>query len=84
MPPLPASVIREEDADGRESRISAEVHFEPRRLRRALLDNGWRELTISSEHALATRDLPAIHKDPFDRIPSDEIVARYPGPVRTL
>jgi PIN domain nuclease of toxin-antitoxin system len=74
-----------------------DFHVEPRRLRRALLDNGWRELGISSEHAVATLDLPAIHKDPFDRmllaqahvegialVTSDEIVAQYPGLVRKL
>jgi len=66
----------------------------PRRLRRGLLDNGWRELAISSEHAVATLDLPLLHKDPFDRIllaqaqveglalvTSDELVARYAANV---
>jgi PIN domain nuclease of toxin-antitoxin system len=74
-----------------------DFQVEPRRLQRALLENGWRELGISSEHALATLGLPAIHKDPFDRmllaqahvegitlVTSDELVARYPGPVRKL
>jgi PIN domain nuclease of toxin-antitoxin system len=68
---------------------------EPFRLRRALLDNGWRELAISSEHALATLGLPPLHKDPFDRMlvaqaqvegivlaTSDDAVARYPGQIR--
>ena len=45
-----------------------DFRVEPRRLRRGLLANGWRELTISSEHAVATLDLPPIHKDPFDRL----------------
>jgi PIN domain nuclease of toxin-antitoxin system len=70
---------------------------EPRRLRRGLLDNGWRELAISSEHAVATLNLPPIHKDPFDRmliaqaevegltlVTSDEIVTRYSGRVRKV
>jgi PIN domain nuclease of toxin-antitoxin system len=35
---------------------------------RPLLANGYRELPITSEHALAVRDLPPLHKDPFDRI----------------
>lgn len=69
----------------------------PRRLRRGLLDHGWRELAILSEHALATEDLPPIHRDPFDRmllaqahvedlilVTSDEIVAQYPGAVRRV
>lgn len=40
----------------------------PRLLRRGLLDNGYQELPVTSEHALATENLPPIHKDPFDRI----------------
>jgi PIN domain nuclease of toxin-antitoxin system len=71
-----------------------DFHVEPRRLRRGLIANGWRELAISSEHAVATLDLPPIQKDPFDRmlvaqaqveglalVTSDELVARYPGVV---
>ena len=74
-----------------------DFHVEPQRLRRALIDNGWHELAISSEHALATLNLPPIHKDPFDRMliaqanvegvilaTSDEVVARYPGQIRRL
>jgi PIN domain nuclease of toxin-antitoxin system len=70
---------------------------DPRRLRRGLLDNGWRELAISSEHAVATLELASFHKDPFDRmllaqaqveglvlVTSDEVVARYPGHVRLV
>jgi len=33
-----------------------------------LLDNGYLELTITSEHAVAVAGLPPIHKDPFDRL----------------
>jgi PIN domain nuclease of toxin-antitoxin system len=74
-----------------------DFQVEPNRLRRALVTNGWHELTISSDHALATLDLPPIHKDPFDRIliaqahvegvtlvTSDDIVAQYPGAIRKL
>jgi PIN domain nuclease of toxin-antitoxin system len=74
-----------------------DFRVEPRRLRRGLIANGWRELAISSEHALATLDLPPIHKDPFDRmlvaqaqveglalVTSDELVARYPGDVHKV
>lgn len=66
-------------------------------LRRGLLDNGYGELPISSDHAIAVRALPNLHKDPFDRIlvaqatvegiillTSDPIVARYPGPIRRV
>ena len=41
---------------------------DPRELRRALLDNGYEELAITSLHAFAVEDLPPLHKDPFDRI----------------
>ena len=39
-----------------------------RLLRRGLLDNGYSELPIISDHVVATDSLPLIHKDPFDRI----------------
>ena len=64
-------------------------------LRRGLLDNGYVELPINSEHALAVESLPSLHKDPFDRIliaqatvegitllTADSLVAQYRGPVR--
>ena len=70
---------------------------DPSLLRRGLLDNGWQELPIGSEHAIAVERLPPIHRDPFDRIlvaqadvegmlllTGDEAVAQYPGPVRKV
>lgn len=69
----------------------------PRLLRRGLLDNGYGELPIGSEHAVAIDSLPPIHKDPFDRmlvaqatvegitlLTADSWVAQYPGPVRRV
>ena len=68
---------------------------DPRVLRRGLMDNGYHELPITSEHAVAVYALPPIHKDPFDRIQvaqaliegytlltTDPAVSKYPGPVR--
>jgi PIN domain nuclease of toxin-antitoxin system len=68
-----------------------------RLLRRGLLDNGYTELPIASEHVVAIDTLPPLHKDPFDRVliaqalvegvvllTTDEVVARYPAPVRTV
>lgn len=68
-----------------------------RLLRRGLLDNGYSELPIGSEHGVAIDSLPAIHKDPFDRmlvaqamvegitlLTSDAVVAQYPGAVRRV
>ena len=68
-----------------------------RLLRRGLLDNGYGELPIASDHVVATESLPPIHKDPFDRIliaqatvegitllTIDSLVGQYPGPIRTV
>jgi PIN domain nuclease of toxin-antitoxin system len=74
-----------------------DFQVDPRVLRRSLIDNDYHELPITGEHAVAVDGLPAIHKDPFDRLlvaqsivegitllTSDVIVARYPGPVRLV
>ena len=74
-----------------------DYQVDPHLLRRGLLDNGYGELPIASQHAVAVDALPRIHADPFDRIlvaqsmvegitllTSDPIVARYPGPVRKV
>jgi PIN domain nuclease of toxin-antitoxin system len=66
-------------------------------LRRALLDNGYTELTITSQHAVGIDSLPPIHRDPFDRLlvsqaliegiillTTDAQVAQYKGPVRKV
>jgi PIN domain nuclease of toxin-antitoxin system len=75
----------------------ADFRADARLLRRGLLDNGYDELPITGEHAVAISNLPPIHKDPFDRmlvsqsaiegillVTADPIVARYPGPVRKM
>ena len=75
----------------------ADFRVEPRLLRRGLLDNGYTELPITSEHAVGIDALPGLHKDPFDRIllaqamvegitlvTADAQLARYPGPVRKV
>jgi PIN domain nuclease of toxin-antitoxin system len=74
-----------------------DFHVEPRLLRRGLLDNGYTELPVTSEHAVSIDSLPQFHKDPFDRIllaqaltegitllTADAQLARYPGPVRKV
>jgi PIN domain nuclease of toxin-antitoxin system len=74
-----------------------DFRVDPRLLRRGLLDNGYGELPITSEHAVAIDGLPALHKDPFDRIlvaqatvegmtllTADPVVAQYRGPVRKV
>lgn len=74
-----------------------DFRVEPRLLRRGLLDNGYLELPVTSLHAVAIDNLPALHKDPFDRLllaqaqsegtvllTSDSLLANYPGPVRKV
>ena len=74
-----------------------DLEVDARVLRRSLLDNGYSELPVTGDHAVAIRSLPLIHKDPFDRIlvaqatvegitllTADPIVARYPGPIRKV
>lgn len=46
----------------------SDFSVDPRRLWRMLLANGYRELPVASEHAVAVAELPPLHKDPFDRI----------------
>jgi PIN domain nuclease of toxin-antitoxin system len=74
-----------------------DFQVDPRLLRRGLIDNGYSELAITSEHAVAVDGLPPIHKDPFDRLlvaqsivegvtllTTDSTVARYAGPVQLV
>lgn len=48
---------------------------DPRILRRGLLDNGYGEIPIHSDHVVVLDTLPAIHRDPFDRILVAQAVA---------
>lgn len=74
-----------------------DFRVDPRLLRRGLLENGYSELPIASEHAIAVEALPMIHRDPFDRmliaqamhegltlLTSDRSVAQYPGSIRMV
>jgi PIN domain nuclease of toxin-antitoxin system len=74
-----------------------DFQVDARTLRRGLIDNGYIELPVLSEHAVAIDALPSIHKDPFDRLliaqatvegitllTDDATVARYPGPVQLV
>ena len=75
----------------------ADFNVDPRRLRRGLLENSYTELAVAGAHAVAVDLLPPIHRDPFDRIliaqaqiegitllTADEVVGRYPGPIRLI
>src|SRR5690606_17237020 len=46
----------------------ADFRVEPRLLRRGLLDSGYTELPITSQHAVSIDNLPPLHRDPFDRL----------------
>jgi len=72
----------------------ADFQVDARVLRRGLLDNGYLELPITSEHTVFIESLPPIHKNPFDRIlvaqatvegitllTADTLIAQYPGPI---
>ena len=74
-----------------------DFQFDSRVLRSNLLLNGYQELPITSQHAVAIDQLPDIHKDPFDRLliaqsmvegilllTSDPMVAKYPAPVKLV
>jgi PIN domain nuclease of toxin-antitoxin system len=74
-----------------------DFQVDPRLFRRGLLDNGYSELPVGSEHAVAIEGLPLLHKDPFDRIliaqatiegiillTVDPLMAQYAGPVRRV
>ena len=70
---------------------------DPSRLRVGLLNNGYVEIAITGEHAVSVGTLPALHKDPFDRmllaqaraesmvlLTADRKLAKYGGPVRLV
>ena len=75
----------------------ADFRVDPALLRRGLVENGYDELPVTSTHVIEVGRLPAIHKDPFDRmlvaqagseglllLTGDTQVARYPGPIRLV
>jgi PIN domain nuclease of toxin-antitoxin system len=74
-----------------------DFQYDPRVLRRTMLDDGYEELPVLGRHAVEVDILPPIHKDPFDRIliaqamvegitllTADETIAQYPGPIRKV
>ena len=72
-----------------------DFRVDARVLRRGLLENGYGELAIAGDHAVAVLNFPPLHRDPFDRmlvaqatvegvlvLTADALVAQYPGPIR--
>ena len=75
----------------------SDFRYDPRVMRRALLDNRYEELPVTGEHAVAVANLPPLHRDPFDRmlvaqsivegitlLTSDPRIAQYPAPIRRV
>lgn len=75
----------------------ADFQIDPHLLRRGLIENGYQELPITSQHALMVGQLPDVHRDPFDRIlvaqatvegllllTHDPLVQAYPGPIEAV
>jgi PIN domain nuclease of toxin-antitoxin system len=75
----------------------SDFQADPRLLRRGLLDNGYTELPILSDHVVAIESLPPIHQDPFDRLlvaqatvegitllTVHSVVAQYSGSIRMV
>lgn len=74
-----------------------DFQVDPRLLRRGLIENGYEELPITSEHAVSVEGLPPLHKDPFDRmlvaqmmtegftlLTTDALVVQYAGSIRKV
>ncbi len=74
-----------------------DFQYDPREIRRESIANGYEELPVLGQHAVAVDSLPRIHKDPFDRIliaqamvegitllTADPMIAQYPGPIRKV
>ncbi len=68
--------------------------FDPLTIYQALVENNYIELAITGNHTIATKHLPQIHKDPFDRmliaqaiaenmllVTADRTIAKYSAPV---
>jgi PIN domain nuclease of toxin-antitoxin system len=75
----------------------ADFTADPGEVRSGLIATGWDELPIFAPHAVAVVGLPALHKDPFDRLlaaqalsegltllTTDRRLAAYPGPIRLV
>ena len=74
-----------------------EFQTDPRVFRQRLMNNSFKELLITSEHVVGVATLPAIHRDPFDRlliaqaiaedllfVSGDQKIGEYPGPIRRV
>ena len=71
-----------------------DFRVDQQRIRRRLIENGYDELPVGGEHVLRVATLPAVHRDPFDRllvaqalheglvlVTADRALAQYPASV---
>lgn len=74
-----------------------DFRVDPAQMRIRLLDEGYSELPVLGEHAIAVGRLPLLHRDPFDRLlvaqatvekadllTVDARLGDYPGPIRVF
>ena len=79
------------------SRGRADFDADAEAIRETLDENGFGELPVTAQHAVALSRLPSIHADPFDRmlvaqamvepmalITTDERLAAYPGTIEVV
>ncbi len=79
------------------SRYPRAFAFEPREVRRQMLENDYEELPVLGPHSVAVDSLAPIHRDPFDRLliaqaiveritllTVDATISHYPGPIRKV
>nr|WP_197171913.1 type II toxin-antitoxin system VapC family toxin [Synechococcus sp. CBW1002] len=95
--PLVLSVVSLWEVAIKSSLGRADFQVEAAALRLGLLGQGFRELPVRAEHALAVQHLPWLHRDPFDRLlvvqaqveglrlfSADRTLAAYGPPVETV
>jgi PIN domain nuclease of toxin-antitoxin system len=91
------SVVSLWEAAIKHARGRDDFRADVRQLRAQLLTNGYQELVVTGEHAVAVDGLPPLHRDPFDRLlvaqslveditllTADPLVAQYPAPSRRV
>lgn len=74
-----------------------DFQFDPHIIRNWFIAEGYGELPVTGEHALAVATLPPVHRDPFDRLliaqaasegltllTTDRTIASYPGDIRRV
>lgn len=78
-------------------KLREELGIAAQEYREGWLGAGYREIAVTGEHVIAVDRLPALHKDPFDRLlvaqaavegatllTADRTLARYAGPVQLV